>query len=43
MISAHTNLPSYTAIERLIQQTTVVRQSLNQDHGKVGHIETIRG
>ncbi|KAJ6938459.1 hypothetical protein NC651_005016 [Populus alba x Populus x berolinensis] len=33
-ILAHTNLPSYTAIERLIQQTTVVRQSLNQDHGK---------
>ncbi|KAJ6730995.1 VACUOLAR IMPORT AND DEGRADATION PROTEIN 30 [Salix viminalis] len=33
---AHTNLPSYTAIERLIQQTTVVRQSLNQDHGKDG-------
>eukprot|EP00258_Populus_trichocarpa_P035072 XP_024451091.1 glucose-induced degradation protein 8 homolog isoform X2 [Populus trichocarpa] len=35
-ILAHTNLPSYTAIERLIQQTTVVRQSLNQDHGKDG-------
>ncbi|XP_011048846.1 PREDICTED: glucose-induced degradation protein 8 homolog isoform X1 [Populus euphratica] len=33
-ILAHRNLPSYTAVERLIQQTIVVRQSLNQDHGK---------
>ncbi|XP_020534799.1 glucose-induced degradation protein 8 homolog isoform X2 [Jatropha curcas] len=35
-ILAHANRPSYTAMERLIQQMTVVRQSLNQDHGKDG-------
>ncbi|KAJ6920770.1 hypothetical protein NC651_014374 [Populus alba x Populus x berolinensis] len=34
-ILAHRNLPSYTAVERLIQQTIVVRQSLNQDHDAV--------
>ncbi|XP_020961790.1 glucose-induced degradation protein 8 homolog [Arachis ipaensis] len=32
----HLNLPSYTAMERLIQQTTVVRQCLNQEAGKDG-------
>ncbi|KAL0017080.1 hypothetical protein SO802_004149 [Lithocarpus litseifolius] len=30
----HMNLPSYTAMERLIQQTTVVRQCLSQELGK---------
>ncbi|KAL5557956.1 hypothetical protein UlMin_034167 [Ulmus minor] len=30
-ILAHANLPSYTAIERLVQQTTVVRQCLSQE------------
>lgn len=35
-ILANANLPSYSAMERLIQQTTVVRQSLNQDHVKDG-------
>lgn len=35
-ILAHANSPSYTAMERLIQQTTVVRQTLNQDHAKDG-------
>ncbi|KAL5713364.1 hypothetical protein ACHQM5_015448 [Ranunculus cassubicifolius] len=34
-ILAHANLPSYSAMERLIQQTTVVRQCLHQD-GKDG-------
>ncbi|XP_018821077.1 glucose-induced degradation protein 8 homolog isoform X2 [Juglans regia] len=34
-ILAHMNLPSYTAMERLIQQTTVVRQCLSQELGKV--------
>jgi len=33
-ILAHMNLPSYTAMERLIQQTTVVRQCLSQEIGK---------
>ncbi|GAV82639.1 CLTH domain-containing protein [Cephalotus follicularis] len=36
-ILAHANLPSYTAMERLMQQTTVVKQSLNQELGKDGH------
>ncbi|XP_057986788.1 uncharacterized protein LOC110658616 isoform X3 [Hevea brasiliensis] len=35
-ILAHANRPSYAAIERLIQQTTVVRQCLSQDHNKDG-------
>ncbi|KAG5543119.1 hypothetical protein RHGRI_016015 [Rhododendron griersonianum] len=35
-ILANANQPSYSAMERLIQQTTVVRQSLNQDHVKDG-------
>ncbi|CAL5383519.1 unnamed protein product [Camellia sinensis] len=33
-ILANANLPSYSAMERLIQQTTVVRQCLNQETGK---------
>lgn len=33
-ILEHANLPSYTAMERLIQQTTVVRQCLSQETGK---------
>lgn len=41
MMSAHANHPSYTAMERLIQQTTVVRQCLNQEHVKVIHRDTI--
>ena len=32
---AHANLPSYTSMERLIQQTTVVRQWLHKELGKV--------
>ncbi|PSS31304.1 Glucose-induced degradation protein [Actinidia chinensis var. chinensis] len=35
-ILANASLPSYSAMERLIQQTTVVRQCLNQDLGKDG-------
>ncbi|GLT57973.1 hypothetical protein SLA2020_309030 [Shorea laevis] len=35
-ILAHANLPSYTAMERLIQQTTVVRQCLDQELSKDG-------
>ncbi|XP_022940039.1 glucose-induced degradation protein 8 homolog isoform X2 [Cucurbita pepo subsp. pepo] len=35
-ILAHANLPSYTAMERLIKQATVVRQSLSQELGKDG-------
>ncbi|TKY45850.1 Glucose-induced degradation protein 8-like [Spatholobus suberectus] len=35
-ILAHLNLPSYTAMERLIQQATVVRQCLSQEAGKDG-------
>ncbi|GMP44848.1 hypothetical protein CsSME_00013606 [Camellia sinensis var. sinensis] len=34
-ILANANLPGYSAMERLIQQTTVVRQCLNQETGKV--------
>ncbi|XP_015573517.1 glucose-induced degradation protein 8-B homolog isoform X2 [Ricinus communis] len=34
-ILAHANCPSYTAMERLLQQTTVVRQCLSHDHGKI--------
>ncbi|KAG6432072.1 hypothetical protein SASPL_103645 [Salvia splendens] len=33
-ILAHSKLPSYSAMERLIQQTTVVRQCLSQELGK---------
>ncbi|XP_075509523.1 uncharacterized protein LOC142545957 isoform X1 [Primulina tabacum] len=36
-ILAHTKLPSYSAMERLIQQTTVVKQCLDQESGKDGH------
>ncbi|XP_030950647.1 uncharacterized protein LOC126712331 [Quercus robur] len=36
-ILEHMNLPSYTAMERLIQQTTVVRQCLSQEPGKDTH------
>ncbi|XP_054794787.1 uncharacterized protein LOC129300259 isoform X2 [Prosopis cineraria] len=36
-ILEHSNLPSYTAMERLIQQATVVRQCLSQEAGKDGH------
>ncbi|GLJ05570.1 hypothetical protein SUGI_0020490 [Cryptomeria japonica] len=35
-ILAHANLPSYTSLERLVQQTTVVRQWLHQELGKDG-------
>ncbi|KAE8731374.1 LisH and RanBPM domains containing protein isoform 2 [Hibiscus syriacus] len=35
-ILAHANHPTYTAMERLVQQTTIVRQCLNQEHGKDG-------
>ncbi|KAF5199326.1 Glucose-induced degradation protein 8-like protein [Thalictrum thalictroides] len=35
-ILAHTNQPSYSAMERLIQQTTVVRQCLHQEVCKEG-------
>ncbi|XP_012570814.1 uncharacterized protein [Cicer arietinum] len=33
-ILAYFNLPSYTAMERLIQQATLVRQCLNEEAGK---------
>lgn len=33
--AAHANLPGYSALERLIQQTTVVRQCLSQECSKV--------
>lgn len=33
-ILAHANLPSYSSMERLLQQTTVVRQCLHQELGK---------
>ncbi|MCL7039022.1 hypothetical protein MKW94_026645 [Papaver nudicaule] len=33
-ILAHSNMPSYSALERLLQQTTVVRQSLHQESNK---------
>ncbi|KAM6544347.1 hypothetical protein CsatB_008794 [Cannabis sativa] len=35
-ILAHANLPSYTAMERLIKQTTAVRQCLSQETEKDG-------
>eukprot|EP00262_Sarcandra_glabra_P005350 TRINITY_DN16834_c0_g2_i1.p1 TRINITY_DN16834_c0_g2~~TRINITY_DN16834_c0_g2_i1.p1 ORF type:complete len:217 (+),score=39.32 TRINITY_DN16834_c0_g2_i1:222-872(+) len=35
-ILAHANLPSYSSMERLVQQTTVVRQYLHQELGKDG-------
>jgi len=34
-MSAHANLPSYSSMERLIQQATVVRQFLHEELGKV--------
>lgn len=34
-LAAYFNLPSYTAMERLVQQATVVRQCLNEESGKV--------
>ncbi|CAA0821988.1 LisH and RanBPM domains containing protein [Striga hermonthica] len=36
-ILAHTKLPSYSVMERLIQQTTVVGQYLSQEFSKVGN------
>lgn len=36
VILAHTKQPSYSSLERLIQQTTVVRQHLNQEPSKDG-------
>lgn len=36
-ILGHANLPSYSSLERLIQQTTVVRQCLSQETGKDLH------
>ncbi|KAK1263476.1 hypothetical protein QJS04_geneDACA009517 [Acorus gramineus] len=35
-ILAHSNLPCYSSMERLVQQTTVVRQYLEQELGKDG-------
>ncbi|KAF6154698.1 hypothetical protein GIB67_038667 [Kingdonia uniflora] len=35
-ILAHANLPSYSALEKLIQQTTAVRQCLHLELGKDG-------
>ncbi|KAK9758318.1 hypothetical protein RND81_01G222600 [Saponaria officinalis] len=35
-ILAHANKPSYSSLERVIQQTTAVRQLLNQESGKDG-------
>ncbi|XXG46782.1 hypothetical protein AAC387_Pa02g1537 [Persea americana] len=35
-ILAHANLPSHSSLERLLQQTTVVRQCLHQELGKDG-------
>lgn len=35
-ILAHANLPSYSALERLIRQATVVRQCLSEELGKEG-------
>ena len=35
LISAHANLPSYSSMERLIQQATVVRQLLHEEVGMV--------
>ncbi|XP_017238367.1 uncharacterized protein LOC108211313 isoform X3 [Daucus carota subsp. sativus] len=37
-ILAHANLPSYPAVERLMQQTVVVRQYLDQEQDKVFRI-----
>ncbi|RZC66497.1 hypothetical protein C5167_010188 [Papaver somniferum] len=37
LISAHSNMPSYSALQRLLQQTTVVRQSLHQESNKDEH------
>ncbi|KAL3640921.1 hypothetical protein CASFOL_015889 [Castilleja foliolosa] len=36
-ILAHSELTSYSAMERVIQQTTVVKQYLSQEFGKDGH------
>ncbi|KAI0511309.1 hypothetical protein KFK09_011935 [Dendrobium nobile] len=35
-VLAHANLPSYSSMERLIQQATVIRQYLHQELGKDG-------
>ncbi|CAI9116829.1 OLC1v1018094C1 [Oldenlandia corymbosa var. corymbosa] len=37
-ILEHANLPSHSALERLIQQTTVVRQCLSQECGQDFHL-----
>lgn len=34
-LAANSNLPSYSAVEKLMQQTTVVRQCLSQESSKV--------
>ncbi|KAL3639123.1 hypothetical protein CASFOL_017030 [Castilleja foliolosa] len=36
-ILEHSKLPSYSVMERVIQQTAVVRQYLSQEFGKDGH------
>ncbi|XP_020691187.1 glucose-induced degradation protein 8-B homolog isoform X1 [Dendrobium catenatum] len=36
VMAAHANLPSYSSMERLIQQATVIRQYLHQELGKDG-------
>ncbi|KAG1368841.1 putative glucose-induced degradation protein 8-B [Cocos nucifera] len=41
-ILAHANLPSYSSMERLIQQATVVRQCLHQELGKASKSSFIK-
>ncbi|RZC44686.1 hypothetical protein C5167_037635 [Papaver somniferum] len=36
-ILAHSNMPSYSALERLLHQTTVIRHSLHQESNKDEH------
>ncbi|OVA08705.1 LisH dimerization motif [Macleaya cordata] len=38
-ILEHANMPSYSALERLLQQTTVVRQCLHQEFNKFAVLE----
>ncbi|XP_010271531.1 PREDICTED: glucose-induced degradation protein 8 homolog isoform X1 [Nelumbo nucifera] len=40
-ILAYANQPSYSAMERLVQQTAVVRQSLHQEFGKPVGTQTL--
>ncbi|MFS7939255.1 hypothetical protein Hanom_Chr05g00449521 [Helianthus anomalus] len=38
LLSAHAYMPSFSKLERIIQQATVVRQCLSEELGKVKYL-----